>query len=140
MLWIVHGIVAAVSKMAFGNRMGVRIEHNLDERDFFAPGFGDIICEVPAEKVSQLSASDTVNREVIDKDGFEYKDGLYISMEEALQAWTGTLEKVFKTKGTDNMEKVESPLYKADSIHVCKNKVVSCYVFIPGIPWNKLRI
>ena len=33
-----HGIAAAVSKMAFGNAMGVKIEHNLDPRYFFAPG------------------------------------------------------------------------------------------------------
>src|SRR5699024_8542736 len=33
-----HGIAAAVSKMAFGNGCGVKIEHNLDPRDFFAPG------------------------------------------------------------------------------------------------------
>ena len=45
-----HGIAAAVSKMAFGNAMGVKIEHNLDPRDFFAPGFGDLVLEVPAEK------------------------------------------------------------------------------------------
>src|SRR5699024_1686826 len=38
-----HGIAAAVSKMAFGNRKGVKIEHDLDPRDFFAPGFGDLI-------------------------------------------------------------------------------------------------
>ena len=55
-------------------------------------------------------------------------------MKEALDAWTGTLEKVFKTKGTDNMEKVESPLYKADSIHVCKHKVARPTVFIPVFP------
>ena len=72
--------------------------------------------------------------EVTDRDGFEYKDGMHISMEEALNAWTSTLEKVFKTKGTDNMEKVESPLYKADSIHVCKHKVARPTVFIPVFP------
>ncbi len=32
-----HGIAAAVSKMAFGNALGVTIEHNVDARDFFAP-------------------------------------------------------------------------------------------------------
>ena len=129
-----HGIAAAVSKMAFGNHMGVKIESNLDERDLFAPGFGDIVCEVPADKVGELSASYTVIGEVTDRDGFEYKDGMHISMEEALNAWTSTLEKVFKTKGTDNMEKVESPLYKADSIHVCKHKVARPTVFIPVFP------
>ena len=40
-----HGVIAAVSKMAFGNRMGVKLEHNMDPRDLFAPAFGDIIAE-----------------------------------------------------------------------------------------------
>ena len=129
-----HGIAAAVSKMAFGNRMGVRIEHNLDERDLFAPGFGDIVCEIPDGKVGELSVTYTVIGEVTDRETFEYKDGMVISMDEAMNAWTGTLEKVFKTKGTDNMAAVESPLYKADSIHICKNKVARPTVFIPVFP------
>ncbi len=54
-----HGIAAAVSKMAFGNALGVKIEHNLDPRDFFAPGFGDIILEVPDGKVGELSVQYT---------------------------------------------------------------------------------
>ena len=33
-----NGIVPAVSKMAFGNKLGVKLEHNLDPRDAFAPG------------------------------------------------------------------------------------------------------
>ncbi|MFQ7550406.1 MAG: hypothetical protein ACLRMZ_08990 [Blautia marasmi] len=37
--------------MVPGNQMGVKIEHNVDERDLFSPGFGDIICEVKADKV-----------------------------------------------------------------------------------------
>ncbi|MDY5026573.1 MAG: phosphoribosylformylglycinamidine synthase [Oliverpabstia sp.] len=129
-----HGIAAAVSKMAFGNKMGVKLEHNLDERDLFAPGFGDIVCEVPDGKVGELSVIYTVIGEVTDRGVFEYKDGMMISMDEAMNAWTGTLEKVFKTKGTDNMLPVESPLYKAESIHICKNKVARPTVFIPVFP------
>ncbi len=129
-----HGIAAAVSKMAFGNKMGVKLEHNLDERDLFAPGFGDIVCEVPDGKVGELSVTYTVIGEVTDRAAFEYKDGMMISVDEAMNAWTGTLEKVFKTKGTDNMAPVESPLYKAESIHICKNKVARPTVFIPVFP------
>ena len=80
---------------------------------------------------------DVYKRQVTDDAKFTYKDGMEISMKEALDAWTGTLEKVFKTKGTDNMEKVESPLYKADSIHVCKHKVARPTVFIPVFPGTK---
>ena len=46
-----HGLAAAVAKMAFGNGFGVKIEHNLDPRDFFAPGFVMSVLEVPADKV-----------------------------------------------------------------------------------------
>ncbi len=38
-----HGVIAAVSKMAFGNGMGVKIEHSMDARELFAPAFGDIV-------------------------------------------------------------------------------------------------
>ena len=49
------GLAAAVSKMAFGNGLGVKIEHNVAPEDLFAPGFGDIVAEVPDGKVGQLS-------------------------------------------------------------------------------------
>ena len=34
------GLAAAVSKMAFGNKLGVTIEHKLSSERLFAPGFG----------------------------------------------------------------------------------------------------
>ena len=55
-----HGVIAAASKMAFGNKLGVKIEHNLDAGELFAPAFGDIIAEVPADKVGELSIAYTV--------------------------------------------------------------------------------
>ena len=91
-----HGIAAAVSKMAFGNALGVKIEHNLDPRDFFAPGFGDIIMEVPADKVGELSITYTLIGEVTDDGKFSYGNTV-ITEEEAVEAWKGTLERVFKT-------------------------------------------
>ncbi len=77
-----HGAAEAVSKMAFGNKLGVRIEHNVDPRDFFAPGWGNIVCEVPDGKVGELSISYTVIGEVTDKETFEYGNTV-ITMEEA---------------------------------------------------------
>ena len=128
-----HGIAAAVSKMAFGNKLGVKIEHNLDKRDFFRPAFGDLVCEVRDGKVGELACEYTVIGEVTDKGVFEYAD-TQITMDEALQAWTGTLEKVFATRAADGKEEVESPLYKADSVYVCKHKVARPTVFIPVFP------
>ncbi len=127
-----NGIVPAVSKMAFGNKLGVKLEHNLDPRDAFAPGFGSIVAEVPAGKVGELSITYTVIGEVTEKD-FSYGN-VSISSDEALTAWKGTLEKVFPTVAVKDTTKIETPIYKADSIYVCRHKVARPKIFIPVFP------
>ena len=151
------GLVAALSKMAFGNGLGFKIEHNVDERDLFTAGFGDIVAEVPAEAVGALASTYTVIGEVTE-DAFTYRD-VKIGAEEALEAWKGTLERVFKTesgmptvgggldldgKKTDGASayffalqdgaKSENGVYHTDKIYVCKNKVAKPHVFIPVFP------
>ncbi|MGI6018013.1 MAG: phosphoribosylformylglycinamidine synthase [Marvinbryantia sp.] len=95
------GLALALSKMAFGNGCGVKVEHNVDERDLFTAGFGDIVMEVPADKVGQLSITYTVVGEVTDSKALEYRD-VKIGLNEAVDAWRGTLEKVFKTTSGEN--------------------------------------
>ena len=129
-----HGVIAAVSKMAFGNHMGVKIEHNMDERDLFAPAFGDIIAEVKDGEVGNLQIAYTVIGEVTDQDGFEY-GSIHIGMDEALAAWTGRLEGVFATKSADSTETaVEEKLYNTSDIHICSHKIGQPTVFIPVFP------
>lgn len=128
-----HGLAEAVSKMAFGNKLGVKIEHNVDPRDFFAAGWGDIVCEVPDGKVGELSISYTVIGEVTNDRTFSYGP-VEISVNEALDAWTGTLEDVFPTKSGVKQSEVIDQIYKAGTIHVCRNKVAKPTVFIPVFP------
>ena len=129
-----HGVIAAVSKMAFGNKKGLKIEHNMDPRDLFAPAFGDIIAEVEDGQVGNLQITYTVIGEVTDRDFFEYSN-TQISMDEALGAWTGTLEKVFATKSAENSDQsVEEKLYDASDVHICSHKIAQPTVFIPVFP------
>ncbi|NBH97561.1 phosphoribosylformylglycinamidine synthase [Anaerotruncus sp. 1XD22-93] len=128
------GIAAAVSKMAFGNHMGIKMEHHVDERDLFTPGFGNIVAEVPDGKVGSLVITYTLIGEVTDRAALEYRD-VCISMEEALGAWTGTLENVFRTvSGAEPQEEKEESLYRADSVYICRHKVAKPRVFIPVFP------
>ena len=129
-----HGVIPAVSKMAFGNGLGVKIEHNMDPRDLFAPAFGDIIAEVPDGQVGNLSITYTVIGEVTERADFEYGNTV-ISLEEAEKAWTGTLERVFATKSpSDSPEPVKERLYSTDSVHICSHKLAQPTVFIPVFP------
>ncbi len=127
-----RGLAAAVSKMAFGNRLGVKIEHNVDPRDLFTAGFGNIVAEVPDGLVGSLAVAYTLIGEVTDS-GFAYGT-MNISTEEALAAWTKPLEKVFPTVAVPGKEAVESPVYHAEQIYVCRHKVARPTVFIPVFP------
>lgn len=129
-----HGVLAAVSKMAFGNGLGLKIEHNLDAGELFAPAFGDLVAEVPADKLGELSITYTVIGEVADGAAFSYGN-TEIALCEAKTAWTETLEKVFATKSSaDSSEVLEEKLYNTKDIHICSHKIGQPTVFIPVFP------
>ena len=143
-----HGVIPAVSKMAFGNGMGVKIEHNMDPGELFAPAFGDLIAEVPADKVGQLSITYTLIGEVTDNGVFAYGDTV-IGLGEAESAWKETLEKVFKTnsgaqdgptaffvagKETEDGRLEEDGCFHAKKVHICSHKIAQPTVFIPVFP------
>lgn len=137
------GIAAAVSKMAFGNKLGVCLDANaVSAQQLFAPDFGSFVAEVPTDRLSQakeavrgagLLDAYTVIGEVTADGAFCYGD-VRISMDEALLAWTQTLEKVFPTVAQEGKEEVRTQVYKADSIYVCRQKTAQPTVFIPVFP------
>ena len=129
-----HGIAAAVSKMAFGNGMGVEISTTVEKEDLFACYFGDIIAEVPANEVDNLTIAHAVIGEVTDKGAITYGD-MTIGLDEAVSTWKAPLEKVFATtSGETKPEAVKEELFNTDNIYVCKNKVAQPTVFIPVFP------
>ena len=130
------GVAAAVSKMAFGNRLGVTLESGLSVDKVFGNGLGDIIAEIPAESLALLEEKEldySVIGTVTEEPVFVFGD-VRITMDEALEAWTSKLEKVFATKAEKDKTAVDSPLYKADSIYVCKHRIAKPTVFIPVFP------
>ena len=130
------GVASALSKMAFGNKLGVTVDADVCKACMFAPGFGNLVAEVPADKVDMVLktiADSKVIGEVNDAKKFIYGD-MEITVDEALEAWTGTLEKVFPTVAVEGKEEVKTDVFKADSIYVCKNKVAKPTVFIPVFP------
>jgi len=128
------GIAQAVSYMAFGNKLGVRLEHNLDERELFAPRFASLIAEVKDGELGKLNCSYTVIGEV-NKEGFiEYAD-TKIDLEEAIAAWQETLEPVFPSSAKEIADKkIEVKLFEAPTVHICDKKCVKPQVIIPVMP------
>ena len=131
------GIMAAAAKMAFGNKLGVEFDAALEAKALFANQLGDIIAEVSAEGMKALEESGiaytVVGTVLAENAGFVYKDTT-VTMEDALKAWTSKLEKVFPTKAVKTTDAIETKLFNASEIHICKNKVAKPTVFIPVFP------
>ena len=127
------GLVPAVCKMAFGNKLGFELEGSLTKEELFAPAYGCIVAEVPADRLADIDVAYTKVGEVKDNAKFVYSD-VVITVDEALKVWSDKLEDVFPTKAVKDTTPVESKLYKADSVYVCKNKVAKPTVFIPVFP------
>ena len=128
-----YGIAAAVSKMAFGNKLGVTISDELSEDDFFCGAMGDMIAEVDADRLNEVDVDYDLVGTINNTSTFVYKNA-EITMDEALKAWTGKLEKVFPTKAVKHTDALNIPLFKADKIYICKEKVARPTVFIPVFP------
>ena len=130
------GIAAAVSKMAFGNKLGVKLEDDWTAEELFLGGIGDILVEMAADDLAELEEKEldfeTVG-EVTEEPVFAYQD-VAVTMDEALKAWTSKLDKVFPYTAVKDKTPVESGIYRTDSIYVCKNKVAKPTVFIPVFP------
>ena len=130
------GLAAAVSKMAFGNKLGVTIEESVSAEVLYGAGFGNIVAEVPEKFlpiIKETIPEAVVVGEVNADQTFRYKD-MSIGMDEAIAAWTGTLEKVFKTRATEDKTEIKTEVFDTKEIYICKNKVAKPTVFIPVFP------
>ena len=133
-----YGVAAAAARMAFGNHLGVKFNDELPVRSFYDNGMGDILLEIRAEDAETLEDLDDVDYEIVGivtdgKAGFAY-GGVSVSLEDALKAWKAPLESVFPTVAVKGSEPVESPLYHAESVHICSHKIGQPTVFIPVFP------
>ncbi|MDY3910042.1 MAG: phosphoribosylformylglycinamidine synthase [Eubacterium sp.] len=131
-----NGIADAVAKMAFGNKLGAKFCKHREKEYFFTPAYGEIVAEIREDDLAKLDDAGVVYEKfgkVLSEPQFVC-DEETISMEEALKAWTGTLEKVFPTRSDVEQKEIETKLYDTKDIYVCKHKVAKPKVFIPVFP------
>ncbi len=131
-----RGLAAGVSKMAFGNRLGVSFDGQLKPVDLFENALGDLVLEINPEDLSAFVGQGLNYRtvgEVIQEPVFNYADSS-VTVKEALASWTSRLEKVFPTRADKGTEKLEDKIYRTDKVYVCKNRVAKPTVFIPVFP------
>ena len=142
-----YGVSEAVSKMAFGNKLGVKFDESITERDCFKPDFSGIVAEVSAGSLDEVMKSGlnvTKLGEVTDSGKFQFANAS-IDIEEMLNSWQERLEKVYPTKTGEKAAKPIENIYDVrkeagftpvseGKLYVAKNKVAKPRVFIPVFP------
>lgn len=84
--------------------------------------------------MGQLAITYTVIGEVTDDAKLSYSN-TEISLDEALKVWEAPLEGVFPTTTQESVPSpMETKLFEAKDIYICKNKVAKPRVFIPVFP------
>lgn len=129
------GIAEALSKMSFGNYIGINLRNEIETEELFKPEYGSFVLELNNAKVIDFMGIDAVILgETIPEPVIKVND-VEISIKDMVNAWQKPLEKVFPTKTKTEFE--ESPIIntfvlpekKFPSIGIAKPKV-----FIPVFP------
>lgn len=92
------GLAAAVSKMAFGNELGVELTASLGAADWFAPNIGGLVLEMAPSRLLPIPDVQILGRTI--GEPVLRVNRVEIPLAEALQAWTQPLEKIFPSYGT----------------------------------------
>ena len=124
-----NGIAEAVSKMCFGNMLGVSLK--ADEETLFAPEFGGFLLE----SESELHFEGVIYLGEVIKEPKVKVNAEEISLDTILKNWKKPLESVFPSvEDPLNKEVLEDKIYRAESIYIAKEKNASPKVFIPVMP------
>ncbi|KAB2952311.1 phosphoribosylformylglycinamidine synthase [Heliorestis acidaminivorans] len=134
------GLAGTISKMAFGNSIGMAFQNKVDASPLFSPEYGSIILEIPAE-VDLAEAFDTVSYELLGKTTVEpiiAVNGYAISLSEGQERWEKPLEKIFPSKA-DAVGSAQEICFDASSIGATRKvksslSLVKPRVFIPVFP------
>ena len=131
------GLIEAVSKMAFGNKKGVRLAtvSEASASELTARHYGNIVVEVEGDITpAQLPFRCTEIGRVIDEPVIEVA-GERIALDEAIAAWQKPLESVFPTRSNAPIQPIQQtkPI-NFSSVYQCQHRVAKPRVFIPAFP------
>jgi len=129
------GLAATLSKMSFGNRIGIALNDQTDIKSMFTVDYGSIVLEI-AEPVKLDNFFGEVEYQLLgltQEKSVITVNGVDIELDIALQAWEKPLEKIFPTQ----TEKVADPVvlsYHLRNTQKPSVKLAKPRIFIPIFP------
>ena len=132
----IGGLAAAISKMSFGNGIGMIFNKAISEKGLFSPEYGSLVLEIPAGINVEQALGDmahtvlgyTQNKAELDV------NGVIIPIDVAQKAWEEPLEQVFPTQAGDIKDVPKQVLFENHGAKKASKSVAKPRVFIPVFP------
>ncbi len=124
------GAAATLSKMAFGNNIGIKL-NDISAKALFSPNYGAIVLEL-ADGVEALEGTRSIGRTVSTPE-VRWEDTV-ITLTEAINAWQSPLNNVFPTEARTPAPAAEFKPYRAEQRIAPKVKLARPQVMIPVFP------
>ena len=130
------GIAEAVSKMVFGNKIGIKFNSGILGFDVFKPDLGSFVLELSGVKVIDFNELDATILGTTTSDGIiAFDNGESVAADDIIKAWKAPLEGVFATEAeTDFTADPEIKEFKAAVFTSALSKIAKPRVFIPVFP------
>ena len=125
------GIAEGLSKMAFGNKIGVSIHSNLDEKELFKEAYGCFLVELENNKDEGLELE--IIAETTYKAEITYKD-LKLTLDELIACWEKPLNSIFPAKDNVKVEAKEIKSQIGQKKTYLGLKKASPKIIIPAFP------
>ena len=132
----IGGIAGAVSKMAFGNKIGIKFGSSIGDINLFEPDYGSILLELD-EKENLDSLFEGIDYILLgqtqSKGAIDIRD-ISIDLDEALESYEKPLEKVFPARVKHTYSNIPSIEYSMRNTVRPKLQFAKPRVFIPVFP------
>lgn len=130
------GIAAAVSKMAFGNKIGLKMTENAKAEALFSADYGSLVLEL-APATEPESVFEDVAFQVLGVTQQDYVievNGTAIGLDQAQPVWEQPLEKIFPTQTAGEDSKINFQPYDTAGPRKAAVRYAKPRVFIPVFP------
>ncbi len=132
------GAAACVLKMCFGEKLGFKFEKGLSREALFAPKAGALVIELSSEAELHYGRGAVLGRTT--GTGMVELEGEKIGIDQLIDAWNVTLEKIFPNSAEPGRLTADIPLWERREQKAPAIKTARPRVFIPAFPGTNCEV
>ncbi|VFQ42751.1 phosphoribosylformylglycinamidine synthase [Desulfoluna butyratoxydans] len=134
------GAMAAISKMCFGNTLGMEITPEVTREILTEEAIGSLVLEVSSEKeLAELFTSAYVDLGMVTGESTISHGEMTLALDDLITAWEAPLNDIFEIK-EDHHGPIETLSHTAKTVHVANTRVARPKVIIPAFPGTNCEL